>query len=123
MPLQMSFADMFDVKFVGQQYVFSSVHKGENWSNIQCNAPEVHFYWSHKGFQLGDYLLITDETKAYKVKPNFSGGLIRYQEISIENTGLSKDGFIYDQVKTKSHVLIATSKGIFYRPIEAILQA
>lgn len=113
------FNDML-VAFGDDQLIYSK-DQGLSWHTLTRKGPASFTYWMQKGFQLDRYLITSSPTEIYRIELKVEDSMLNIQVVSTEELKLDKEHFIYDKIKTDKYVVIATSRGLFYRTIESFL--
>jgi hypothetical protein len=115
------FNDML-VAFGDDQLIYSK-DQGLSWHTLTRKGPASFTYWMQKGFQLDRYLITSSPTEIYRMELKVEDSMLNIQPVSTKELKLDKEHFIYDKIKTDKYVVIATSRGLFYRTIESFFDS
>jgi hypothetical protein len=113
------FNDML-VAFGNDQLIYSK-DQGLSWHTLTRKGPASFTYWMQKGFQLDRYLITSSPDEIYRIELKVADSMLNIQTVSTEGLNLDKEHVIYDKIKADKYVVIATSRGLFYRTIESFL--
>jgi len=91
---------------------------GVTWNTLTRNKPGNFQYWMQKGFQFGNELITSSPTAIYQIDLKIDDSGFYVKQIPAEEIGLYKEHVIYDMAIVNNKLYLATSKGIFFRPME-----
>ncbi len=102
----------------GEDQILLSKDGGITWTPHIRNKPSEFRYWEQKGFEFGNGLITSSPTGIYQIELKADSPVFYIKQIPCSELGLDKEHIIYDMVNVDQVLFIATTKGIFYKPIK-----
>lgn len=102
----------------GTDQMLFSRDLGLTWNTYSRKAPAHFQYWMQKGFQYQNSLITSSPTAIFRVELKLEDFMFLVQKIPTNELQLDKEHVIYDMIRTERNLVVATSKGIFFRPLE-----
>lgn len=102
----------------GTDRLFCSRDNGVTWNTFTRKGPAHFQYWMQKGFQYQNSLITSSPTGIFRLDIKLEDSAFFVREIPADELQLDKEHIIYDMIKTEKYLLVATSKGVFFRNLE-----
>lgn len=91
---------------------------GVTWNTFTRKGPANFQYWMQKGFQFQNSLITSSPTGIFRLEIKLDDSMFFVQEIQTNELQLDKEHIIYDMIKTEKYLVVATSKGVFFKTLE-----
>lgn len=102
----------------GQDQILLSRDAGITWAPHIRNKPGQFKYWEQKGFQFGNGLITSSPTEIYQIDLQADSPVFYIKQIPCSELGLDKEHIIYDMINVNQMLFVATSRGIFMKPMK-----
>ena len=102
----------------GTDQLLLSRDNGITWNPFSRKAPAHFQYWMQKGFQYQNGLITSSPTAIFRMEIKPDDAMFFIREIPTDELLLDKEHVIYDMIRTEGSLVVATSKGIFFRPLD-----
>jgi hypothetical protein len=103
----------------GNDQMLVSRDGGITWNTLLRNKPGNFNYWMQKGIQFGNEIITSSPTAIYQIDLKIENSEFYVSQIATDELGLNKEHLIYDLARVNNMLYVATSRGIYYRPIES----